>query len=131
VADTVQVGSGPLGIALTADGRFAYVANRQPFNVTAPGTVSVIDTATHGVVATIPVGENPTSIAIAAPVPSACAGDCDDDGKVSVDELIRGVDMALGTLAVNACAAFDQERDGVVSIAELITAVSNALSGCP
>jgi YVTN family beta-propeller protein len=47
VMATVPVGSSPQGIAVTPDGKHAYVAN---------GSVSVIDTATNKVVATVPVG---------------------------------------------------------------------------
>lgn len=56
-----------------------------------------------------------------------CRGDCDDDHQVTVDELIRGVAMALGTPDVT-CPAFGS--DGVVTIAELVAAVDRALNGC-
>ena len=59
-----------------------------------------------------------------------CPGDCDGSGAVTVDELIRGVDIALGKQAVNTCAALDADADVVVSIAELVAAVERALAGC-
>src|SRR5262249_24616022 len=128
---TVTVGEGPLGVALTPDGRFAYVANRQRFNVLAPGDVSVIDTRTRALVATIPVGNNPTAIAIAPSASSGCTGDCNDDGTVSVDELLKGVNIALGNLSLSACAAFDADGNATITVNELIAAVANALGGCP
>jgi hypothetical protein len=64
----------------------------------------------------------------AAPVP--CTGDCDASGEVTVDELIRGVNIALGTAAVAQCPSFDANGDGAVTVSELITAVNNALGGC-
>src|SRR5260370_24177664 len=45
----IPVGSGPVGVAVTSDGSKVYVTN---FN---DNTVSVIDTATNTVTATIPV----------------------------------------------------------------------------
>lgn len=58
----IGVGNSPRGIAVTADGAYAYVANF--FNTGPFGTVSVIDLATRAVVATIPVGSQPAAIAI-------------------------------------------------------------------
>lgn len=48
----------PFAIAITPDGLRAYVTNQ------GPDTVSVIDTANNTIVATLPVGTNPTGIAI-------------------------------------------------------------------
>ncbi|MEO8601292.1 MAG: hypothetical protein ABI629_01815 [bacterium] len=60
-----------------------------------------------------------------------CAGNCNDDGSVSINELIVGVNIALGAAAVDTCAAFDLNGDGSVTINELIAAVNGALNGCP
>ncbi len=65
-----------------------------------------------------------------APAAAQCAGDCNGDGSVAINELIVGVNIALGSQAVSTCAAFDGNGDGSVSIAELILAVNNALGGC-
>lgn len=62
--------------------------------------------------------------------PGSCIGDCNDNGTVSIDELIRGVSIALGALEPSVCTAFDTDASGTVSIAELIAAVNGALSGC-
>ncbi|HSP96959.1 MAG TPA: penicillin acylase family protein, partial [Candidatus Dormibacteraeota bacterium] len=59
-----------------------------------------------------------------------CPGDCRDDGRVSIDELITGVNIALGSSAVDVCAPLDLNGDGVVAINELITAVNRALGTC-
>jgi ELWxxDGT repeat protein len=59
-----------------------------------------------------------------------CAGDCNGDFRVAIDELVRGVGIALGATPVGACASFDGNADGAVSIAELIGAVNAALAGC-
>jgi plastocyanin len=61
----------------------------------------------------------------------ACTGDCSSDGLVTVDEIIQGVNIALGLTAVTQCEAFDTDGGGSVTVDEVVTAVNNALSGCP
>ncbi len=61
---TLEVGKEPGGLALTPDGTYAYVAN---YNEGSAGTVSVIDTASAKVVATVPVGAGPSDVAIVPP----------------------------------------------------------------
>jgi hypothetical protein len=61
---------------------------------------------------------------------AACAGDCSSDGAVTVDELLTGVNMALGNTPVDLCMAFDTNFDHLVTVDELLTGVSNALNGC-
>jgi hypothetical protein len=59
-----------------------------------------------------------------------CAGDCDGNAEVTIDELIRGVNIALGSAALDTCRAFDKNGDQAVTIDELILAVNRALNGC-
>ena len=61
----------------------------------------------------------------------ACVGDCDGDGQVTVDEIITGVNIALGTRPLSDCRVFDRNGSGEVEIDELIAAVGFALGGCP
>jgi len=61
-------------------------------------------------------------------LPGACAGDCNGDGAVAVNELVLGVNMALGNPAT--CAAMDDDHNGQIGIAELVRAVGSALNGC-
>ena len=60
-----------------------------------------------------------------------CVGDCNGDGAVAINELITGVNIALGSANVSACSSFDVNKDGSVAINELISGVNNALGGCP
>lgn len=69
------------------------------------------------------------SMARAQPTPS-CPGDCDLDGIVKIDELLRGVNFLLDGQAPAGCDELDDDRDGQVAINELILAVLEALSGC-
>src|SRR5262249_33518837 len=63
--------------------------------------------------------------------PPPCPGDGEGDARVGIDELVRGVNIALASLPAGACAALDVDMAGAVSIAELIGAVNRALAGCP
>jgi hypothetical protein len=77
----------------------------------------------------------PTPTPTPSPAPtatpgSACAGDCNGDGMVTVNELILGVNIALGTQPASVCTAIDTNGDGMVTINELIAAVTRALNGC-
>lgn len=60
-----------------------------------------------------------------------CAGDCDRQGAVSIEELVTAVNIALGALQVYRCPLSDVDGSNTVTIDELITAVANALYECP
>src|SRR5260370_24513352 len=64
----IPVQFSPLGVALAPNGKFAYVTNTGALcdlcPVNQPSSVSVIDTATYTLVATIPVGQYPAGVAI-------------------------------------------------------------------
>jgi RHS repeat-associated protein len=62
---------------------------------------------------------------------AVCVGDCDNNKKVIVDELVKGATIALGEAALDACPQFDRNDDRVVTVDELVVAVNNALHGCP
>ncbi len=62
---------------------------------------------------------------------TACGGDCNLDGSVTIDELIAAVNIALGSAPLASCVAADVDGDGAVTINELIAAVNHALNGCP
>lgn len=66
------------------------------------------------------------------PPPAAtCIGDCNLNGAVSVDELLRGVNIALGSSGLDQCAAFECNAGGKVTVDCLVRAVGVALDGCP
>src|SRR4051812_10432206 len=60
-----------------------------------------------------------------------CGGDCNLDGRVVVNELILGVNIALDKADLSACPAMDVNNGQAVTIADLIAAVGHALNGCP
>ncbi len=68
----------------------------------------------------------------ATPTPGGvCVGDCNGRGEVTVDEIIKGVNIAIGNAPLDTCPQFDADASGEVTITELIIAVNNALNGCP
>ncbi len=114
-----------------------------PTNATpATATATATDTAagpTSTATAT-PTGSLPTatdtptqSETPPSPTPGeiACVGDCNGNGVVAINELVRGVNIALGSAPLDICPSFDRNGDGSVSISELVAAVNNALTGCP
>ncbi|WP_410507714.1 PGF-pre-PGF domain-containing protein [Methanosarcina hadiensis] len=69
ITGTVSVGNFPVGIAVNPDGTKVYVANINPFGSEMNyermiGTVSVINTTTNNVTATVKIGESPSGIAV-------------------------------------------------------------------
>jgi subtilisin family serine protease len=68
----------------------------------------------------------------ATPTPTPTVGgvspaDCNRNGRVTIDELIVGVRIALGQAALDACPAADSNDDGTVGIDDLVRAVRVAL----
>jgi NHL repeat-containing protein len=59
-----------------------------------------------------------------------CVGDCDNGGSVTVDEIVTGVNIALGLLSLDQCPRFDCEGIGRVEIDCIIKAVAAVLNGC-
>jgi len=132
---TLELGPTVEPIAIGADpggGAIAFVTDR------IGDQLLVVDLAA-GIVGQIPTGDRPGALAVAAvdgpdcwptPIVGSCAGDCNDDGMVAINELIIGVTIALGDATAAQCPALDGDADGQVVIAELISAVAAALGGC-
>jgi len=63
--------------------------------------------------------------------PSAvCPGDCDDNGVVTVAELVTGINIALGSQPLGDCPAMDCNGTGPVTIDCVVAAIGAALDGC-
>jgi hypothetical protein len=50
---------------------------------------------------------------------------------VTIAEIMRGVNIALGTSQLGVCPDFDGSGDGQVTVDEIVLAVNQALFGCP
>lgn len=61
----------------------------------------------------------------------ACEGDCDASGGVSVAELVKAVNIALGLAPPADCPAFNDDSADPTFMDDLLRAVNNALLGCP
>jgi hypothetical protein len=87
----------------------------------------------------MPATETPVSTATPTePLPATrtatigpvCPGDCDGNGVVTIDELVRLVNVALGGSPVSVCESADRNEDGAITIDELVAAVTRSLLGC-
>lgn len=72
-------------------------------------------------------GTSPTPTA--TPGVSACVGDCDDSGDVTVDELITMVNIALGNAQPTACPQ-GIPSGAAADVTLVVQAVNEGLSGC-
>jgi len=86
------VGAIPKGVATTPDGTRAYVTINFPNNF-----VSVIDTATKTVVATIPVGVAPNAVAI---TPDGTRAYVTNDGSDTVSVIDTTTSTVVATIPV-------------------------------
>jgi len=62
--------------------------------------------------------------------PALCGADCNGDGRVTVDELATGVEIALNPSDIDRCTRMDLNGDGAVTLDELVTAINTTLQGC-
>jgi hypothetical protein len=61
---------------------------------------------------------------------SICVGDCNDDDKVTIEEIVTMVSLALGVTVPTNCDEGDRDGNSSITIDEIIAAVTNALNGC-
>jgi hypothetical protein len=66
---------------------------------------------------------------IVSPVKASCEGDCNGDGRVSVDELIHLINIALGNQMIDDCADFE-DGCGDLDVLCPFKPLVNALQGC-
>lgn len=69
------------------------------------------------------------SAASAGP-PQSCAGDCDGNGEITIDELVLIRDIVAEQALPSACLAADADTNGIVTQEELDQARLNALGPC-
>jgi hypothetical protein len=72
------------------------------------------------------VGINTTEPAALPP----CAGDCNRDRIVGVDELLVGVDIVLGKLPLGTCSNLILDQSHSPGVNDLVVAVTHLLHGC-
>ena len=66
------------------------------------------------------------AVTLALPVSAraACVGDCNGDFTITVNELVTGVNIALGNNTIASCPVFDTDNTQAVEIYELTRGVS-------
>lgn len=114
-------------LALSADGKLLLAQ--------AASSVTAVATEDNRVVWRSTLASPADDIAIGpeliSTLPPPCLGDCNGDGKVGIDELITGVNVAIAAGSLSeTCLALDMNGDGTAAINELVAAVNTALSGC-
>ena len=114
--DELDAGSDPADAASTPGGG-------------TPTPTEILPTATA---TATPTGPTPSATATPTdgPPPLGCPGDCSRDSVITIEELIRSVNIALGSDALDNCRNADRNGDGDVRINELLQAVRGALEGC-
>jgi YVTN family beta-propeller protein len=72
------------------------------------------------------------AVTLALPVSAraACVGDCNGDLVITVNELVTGVNIALGNSPITVCPVFDIDNTHAVEIYELVAGVGNLLNSC-
>jgi hypothetical protein len=91
-----------------------------------PGALTVVTLVLTVLTSSVGIAGG-TPLATAAGV--GCIGDCNGDGRVTIDEIITGVNIALGNDDASACESL--AGGGQVTVGEILTAVNEALNGCP
>jgi YVTN family beta-propeller protein len=94
VVATIAAGAGAVSVAISPDGRRAYVSNRDA------DSVSVVDTATDTTVSTIPVGDAPGALTVAP------------DGRTVYVVLAAGLVQAIDSAAGNVVATIAVSGSG-------------------
>ncbi len=61
---------------------------------------------------------------------SCSAGDCDGDGEVTIAELVKMIDIALGNADTSIC-LYGLHNATTADVSLIIQAVNDALNGCP
>ena len=72
----------------------------------------------------------PSPAPTVTPTPMHCPCDCNRDGVVTINEIIRGVDIVLGIESLDLCLTLDRDHDDQVDVSDLVQAVNDALNGC-
>ena len=109
------------------DGSTLYTCDVRIYAHAAPGAHAM---PVSGVKASDAVGNELPVSARSGRIVATCQGDCNLDAQVTVNELVTGVNIVLGSVPVSSCPAFDFDSNGSVTIVDLVAAVAAASSGC-
>jgi hypothetical protein len=60
-----------------------------------------------------------------------CVGDCNGDGRVTVDDIVAALNVALGNTPLSSCPGGGTDRERHITVVAILAAANNALNGCP
>lgn len=144
---TVEPVAGPPGSQVRFSGRCGFLQSGRPGTVyldavqlstvagdavgNYSGTLTIPSDATVGthqvrVLAVREIAAAPFEVTAPAP----CAGDCNADGAVSIDDLLQAVAIAFGEVPLASCPSIDADGNGSLTIDEFLAAVQRALNEC-
>jgi hypothetical protein len=115
----------------TSDG-FTPTATGTPAGTASPTGTNTPTMTPHGAIPTATA--TPTPPATPTVPPGPCVGDCNGNGEVTVDDLIRMVNIALDLQPLCAgeggagCLAGDANCDCRITVDDIIRAVNNSLA---
>lgn len=141
---TVEVGTLMVPIPVGAAGKYdvqvskvsagdmflrEVVISGQDGTITVQGGPTPTNTPTATPTSTATLTPTPTPTPTPTRTPKPCAGDCNGDRVVTVDELLTLANVALGNLPSAACVpgASNGAQD---SLAAIVQAINNAVDGC-
>ncbi|MFI5395225.1 MAG: dockerin type I domain-containing protein [Candidatus Binatia bacterium] len=105
-------------------------ATRTPPTATPTDTPTVAPAQTPTAVPIPTATSTSTQTVSPTSTPRPCAGDCNGNGTVTVNDILTLVNIALGNASITTCEAGDVNHDGRVTVDEILAAVNNALNGC-
>lgn len=120
-----------VAIMLSAGGAQVSRAERGTSPILQPGAVAGTNSPAGALVAEAQSAAVGFASLLAPQPTTTCAGDCNNDRSVTVDELITMVNIALGNVPTAACDSGDTNSNGLLTIDEILVAVGCALHGCP
>lgn len=94
---------------------------------TYPLTSSAEDASTPDGEAIATVGEDGAVVVAGGAI---CGGDCNGDNNVTINELIHGLNILLGSASLAQCPAADFNGNGAVTVDESVAATGNGHAGC-
>lgn len=133
VAVLVEPSATPTAVGPTTTPTFAEATPTATATATSATPAEATATPTEAIATPTETVATPTATEDPTPTlpPPACAGDCDGNEVVSIDELILGVNIGLARVELEECEPLDANGSGSVTVDELVRAAKDAIDGCP